>query len=98
MADKQGIKSLKLTGQNKIPIYPANWIAGVDYEQEDQNEENNDDMNDKDYSNIPPEYTFDDELDDAQAFDKINQTEIDELLAEPGQRNNNANPTNREVQ
>jgi hypothetical protein len=29
MADEQDIKTLKLTGRNKIPIYPADWIAGV---------------------------------------------------------------------
>jgi hypothetical protein len=31
MAEKQGIKSLEITGRNKQPIHPADWIAGVDY-------------------------------------------------------------------
>jgi hypothetical protein len=35
-------------------------------------------------------------LDDEQAYDRINQDKIDEILAKPGQGNDNANPTNRE--
>jgi hypothetical protein len=32
MAEEQKVKTLKITGRNKIPIYPANWIAGVEYD------------------------------------------------------------------
>ena len=30
MATEQGIKNLKLEERNKVPIFPANWIAVVD--------------------------------------------------------------------
>jgi hypothetical protein len=38
LADEQGIKTLKITGHNKIPIYPAGWIAGVEYDADTDNE------------------------------------------------------------
>jgi hypothetical protein len=41
MAVDQGITTLKITGRHTSPIYPADWIAGVDYD--DQNDQNNDD-------------------------------------------------------
>ena len=31
MAAEQDIKTLKLQGRNKEPLFPADWIAGVDY-------------------------------------------------------------------
>ena len=92
MAEEQGIKTLKITGRNKIPLFPADWIAGVDYEgDQNENTENNDDEDD--------DYQQNDEYDidlEEEAYDRIDQEEIDDLLAEPGQRNddNNANPIN----
>jgi len=34
MAEAQGIKSLMLTNRLKTRFYPADWIAGVDYDPE----------------------------------------------------------------
>jgi hypothetical protein len=31
-AAKQGIKSLKVQNRRKVNFFPADWIAGVDYE------------------------------------------------------------------
>ena len=31
MSTEQGIENLKLEGRNKVPIFPANLIAGVKY-------------------------------------------------------------------
>ena len=40
MADQQGISTLKLRNRNKVPFYPADWITGVDYNNEnDKNDE-----------------------------------------------------------
>jgi hypothetical protein len=47
MASKQGITMLKLTGCNKIPIYPANWITDVEYEEGNANVANEDEDNDE---------------------------------------------------
>ena len=95
MAMDQGMKSLKIEGRNRVAILPADWIAGVDYEGDNQN--NNDDDTDEDYEDNDDDYE-DDEYDDDEAFDRIDQEEIDELLAEPGQETNNAsaNPTDTE--
>ena len=82
MAADQGIKTLKITGRNKTPLYPADWIAGVDYE-DDQN--NNDDWEiDEDYEddleeNDGPE----DDIENEDNYEPIDQEEIDEILADP---------------
>jgi hypothetical protein len=95
MAAEQGIKTLKLTGRNKIPIYPADWIAGVEYDE--NNETENDEHNDEAYPEQEPDYDYDEELDDDDEYDRIDQNEIDEIMAEPGQEQND-NPTDRIIQ
>ena len=52
MAEAQGIKSLKITGRNKVRILPTGWVAGVHYDDDnpsdDEDEENHYDAdNDK---------------------------------------------------
>ena len=42
MAAEQDIKTLKLQGRDKEPLFPADWIAGVDYETEYENEDYDD--------------------------------------------------------
>ena len=91
MAEEQGIKSLKLCGRNKIPLHPADWIAGVDYEDPNQNEiEDDEEYNDV----LEDNYEYDEELDDDEAYDRIDQDEIDEILAEPTPSNNDTRDTN----
>ena len=40
----QGIKSLKVTGKNKVPLLPADWVAGVDHDKEIENGDDEDYM------------------------------------------------------
>jgi hypothetical protein len=50
-------------------------------------------------SNKHDDYQEDAELDDEDAYDRVDQSEIDELLAEPGvdtATNQEANPTNND--
>jgi len=92
MAEAQGIKTLKLQSKHGNRLYPADWLAGVEYQ--DQNHNDDDDENGEEYENID-EDDFDEELDDEEAYDRIDQEEIDELLAEPGQnvtRNDEVDP------
>ena len=35
LAIEQGINTLKITGRNTQPLYPADWIEGVEYNQND---------------------------------------------------------------
>ena len=71
----------------------------MEYNQnDDPNDDNNNNDNDEEYQNVAPYYEFEDELDDEEAYDRISQDEIDEILAEPGQANNNLNPTDRQAQ
>jgi hypothetical protein len=84
MAEEQGIKTLKLQNRRKTIFYPADWIAGVDYEDEDNNNE------DKDTNNEDDDDNNDDNNDDDEAnFDRVDQDELDELLEE------DSNPTDR---
>ena len=102
MATKQGITSLKFADRKKrstddgVAFYPADWIAGVDYE-EPENE--NEDEGDAEY-NAPNKdnYDYEDELDDDYYYDRVDQDEIDDLLNEPGDNTTEqeANPNDRD--
>ena len=63
MAEKQGIKTLKIKGKNKQPILPVNWIAGVEY---DFDKLDDNDAGDADNENYDPneEDDGDDDNDD----------------------------------
>jgi hypothetical protein len=79
MAADQGIKTLKLSGRNSVPIYPADWIAGVEYEEND------------DVDNSVNDNYDDEELDDENAYDRIDANEIDDLINDETE----ANPINQ---
>ena len=114
IGNHQGISSLKFTNRRKVPFYPTNWIAGVDYDDDifnnirnntEEDEEDEDYDYDFDNNNIILEDNdYDNDIDDSNMFDRVDQQEIDELLApEPGENaiidNNNtieANPTNED--
>ena len=68
MAAWQGIKSLKLSGRNKQPLFPADWTAWVDYEGgcEEFLEDFDDDYQPQDDSNY---YADDDEY--PELYDRI---------------------------
>ena len=97
MAEEQGIKSLKLLGRNKVPLYPADWVAGVDYEEDDDYTATTEDETFVDESDMDYQFEWDYDRD----FEPIDESEIDDLLAEPEQRNDavgedeneDANPT-----
>jgi hypothetical protein len=98
MAEAQGVKSLKLQNRRKTIFYPTDWIAGVEYDDENVNNDNNDndedDNDDNDDEDNENENDNDDnedaEVEDEEAYDRIDQQDIDELVAEP---KDNANPT-----
>ena len=106
MAAKQGIKSLKIQNRTKSAFYPADWIAGVDYEdaniQDDEESDDEDDvvpalaerpvhLMDSDYEETGQELENDHTLNESEC-DIIDQDEIDDLLAE-----NTTNPTDSET-
>ena len=91
MAADQGIKGLEILGRNKLPLLPANWIAGVDYDDDifeafDEDYEEEDDAEDDD-----------EEIDDEDLYDRVDPTELAEVLADRdapigNQAQANANP------
>src|SRR5690349_4876083 len=107
MGEKQGIKYLKLRNCRNDMFYPTDWIAGVDYAENANynNDNNNDDKNydDKDHDDNDDHYHDDADIDDKEAYDRIDQAELDKLLAEPhkddntrNKENDNANPIVKE--
>ncbi|MGC8547340.1 MAG: hypothetical protein ACP5MU_06795, partial [Thermoplasmata archaeon] len=90
MAEEQGIKSLKLQNRRKTIFYPADWIAGVDYmnENDDDNDDDNDNDNDKtDHDDNENEIETDNTTDDKEQYDHVDQQEIEELFAEDPHKN-----------
>ena len=98
LATEQGIQSLKIVGRNKVPLFPADWIAGVDYEGEDPYEnEDETPQPDTEYTyddNSDDEYDSDDDLDDDELYDRVDPDETEHLRAEP--TDNQANPADME--
>jgi len=91
MGEEQEVKSLKLQNHRRDIFYPTDWIAGVDYAEATANDDENQKI-DEDYEN--ENHPFEDDLDEEDAFDHIDQEEIDELLADAHQTDNNVNPIN----
>ena len=44
LAYRQGIKSLNVTGKNKVPLLPADWVARVDHDKEMEDGDDDDYM------------------------------------------------------
>ena len=79
LAEEQDIKSLKITGKNKIPLLPADWIAGVDYKPHD-GQCDEDDEDDEKYRQFKPSYGYEEELDDDEHYEPVTEAEIEELI------------------
>ena len=90
MAAEQKIKSLKITGRNKVPLFPANWVAGVDYDGDDPYGDKEEPEPDDEYD-YEMDQPMDDNFDDDD-YDRIDQAEIDEPTAEPGQGQQQTQP------
>jgi len=93
MAIEQGIHTLKITGRHTTPIYPADWIAGVEYNQDNQNNQNN---RDEDYIDDEEQY-IEQEIDDEELYDRVDPTEIEDLIA-TGRDDEDAQGDNDEIQ
>ena len=79
MAAKQNIKSLKFKNRHGVIFHPADWIAGVDYEEDE-------DPNDEDYIETnadDDDYGDDDDFDDDSSYyDRVDPNELDDLERE----------------
>ena len=89
MAEKEGFNSLKFKNRNCIVFFDTDWVAGVDYdENEHENDENDEDEDfDEDFD---AEEEEDDHEDDHEDYEEeIDQEEIDELIADAESENPN---------
>ncbi len=91
MAECQGFKSLKFKNRHGVVFHDTDWIAGVDYEEdnnnnrnknENENNNNNENVdNDEEYVKENDEYTEYDEDYDLEG-DQIDPSEMDDLFNE----------------
>jgi hypothetical protein len=77
MAERQGIKSLKIANHHGVVYHPADWIAGVDYDDTEAAEADLEEVDDEDFIKELDDILDNDDLDD---WDRIEQDEIDDLL------------------
>jgi hypothetical protein len=69
MAYDQGFKSLKFKTRRGIVFFDTDWIAGVDYEEDDDNEEDESD----------PPYQYEAKDDESMECDNIDPEEVNDL-------------------
>ena len=99
MAERQGFQSLKFKNRHKVELFPADWIAGVDYDDPniDDNYDQDEDIEDADYDPQevdPTDPTPDDDQEhdlDEDEYDDIDPDTLADL-----QETTTANPTNRD--
>jgi hypothetical protein len=72
LAFQQGLTTLKFTNNTRKNIYPADWIAGVEYE-DPEDEEHRPDYNQP--------FGDDDDLDE-DIYQRIDQAELEDLVGE----------------
>jgi len=73
--EEQGMKNLKIKTKRKDIIHPANWIAGVDYD-----ENYYEDASDTEYIEVQSDDDYDD--DDDYYDDEVDPNEVEDLLAD----------------
>ncbi|MGC8497837.1 MAG: hypothetical protein ACP5NL_07590 [Thermoplasmata archaeon] len=93
MAEEQGIKSLKLQNRRKTTFYPADWIAGVDYNNKNNDHDDEDDTEYENEENNNLEYEDDNAIEEEENFDRVDQQEIDELMADMAKKKMPIQPT-----
>jgi hypothetical protein len=84
LAKKQGFKQLKMKDRSGVLLHPADWTAGVDYDEaeapQNDDDDDNDDVPDLDYhpNEDNPDSDDEDEEDD-DGYDPIDEEELEGL-------------------
>jgi hypothetical protein len=73
IAEDQGFRSLKFKNRKGAIFHNADWIAGVDYDENTQQEDDYDEDYDNEDNDDPDEDIKDDQ------YDQINEDEIEDL-------------------
>jgi nucleotide-binding universal stress UspA family protein len=85
LAHAQGFKNLKFTTRTGRVFYNSDWIAGVDYQEDEDEDQDEEDVNetyqDHENQNI-------DEDEELEVEEDITQEEIDEIIHEEQERDN----------
>jgi hypothetical protein len=83
IAEDQGFKSLKFKNRKGATFHDADWIAGVEYDENIQQEDDYDEDNDENDNNDP-----DEDIDDNQ-YDQIDKDEQEDLSKDTKKDNPN---------
>jgi hypothetical protein len=84
LAKKQGFKQLKMKDCSGVLLHPANWTAGVDYDEaedpQNDDDDDNDDVPDLDYYPNEDNPDLDDEdEEDVDGYDPVDEEELEGL-------------------
>jgi hypothetical protein len=82
IAEDQGFKSLKFKNRKGAIFHNADWIAGVDYDEDIQQEDDYDKDYDEDNNEDPDENIEDDQ------YDRIDEDELEDLNEDAREENN----------
>jgi hypothetical protein len=82
IAEDQGIKSLKFKNRKGAIFHDADWIAGVDYDENIQQEDDDNKAYDKEDNEDPDEDTEDDQ------YNQINKDEVEDLNEDAREEDN----------
>jgi hypothetical protein len=84
LAKKQGFKQLKMKDRSGVLLHPADWTAGVDYDEaeapQNDDDDDNDDVPDLDYHPNEDDPDSDDEdEEDVDGYDPVDEEELEGL-------------------
>jgi hypothetical protein len=91
IAEDQGFKSLKFKNRKGAIFHDADWIAGVDYDENIQQEDDYDDDYDENNNDDP-----DEDMNDNQ-YDRINKDELEDLSKDTKKDNPNQHGEQDEI-
>ena len=91
MAHKQGFENLKLKNRHGVIFHDADWLAGVDYEDEDEHDEDADE--DKEYEDNGEQ---DEELEEATSIDPREINDVIEDEANPNEHQDDGDHQERQ--
>ena len=96
VAQRQKMKSLKITGRNRTHILPAKWIAGVDHDIDNNNPDKNNGDHNKWVDQADTNEAEDEDLPEAET-NPVTDDEIRQLWEDEAQQTLDANHENHKI-
>ena len=81
----QGLTTLKIMSKNQLPLFPADWFAGVDYDDDFKDEDDNE------YMPTETDIADNDHAELEVTHDRVDKDELNNIL-----NDNTTNPIDKE--